>query len=140
MVFWRQKRKLSHFFYIFRKGKPKPPLTPSLTYCCFYFIFFLLRLFDRCRVQITQVPVSRRELVGLQRHLRWKMATVRPVRLGWKMTVASEEGRESQLRWNYRQSWRCIFLFVLCVSLYVQKVKEFRQDNKNRKFSFPRPR
>jgi hypothetical protein len=40
VVFWRQKRKLSHFFYIFRKGKPKPPLTPSLTYCCFYFIFF----------------------------------------------------------------------------------------------------
>jgi hypothetical protein len=44
------------YFYIFRKGKPKPPLTPSLTYCCFLFYFFLLRLFDRCRVQITQVP------------------------------------------------------------------------------------
>jgi hypothetical protein len=74
-------------------------------------------LFDRCRVQITQVPVSRRELVGLQRHLRWKMATVRPVRLGWKMTVASEEGESVALELPSELE---VYIFVCFVCFLVR--------------------
>jgi hypothetical protein len=55
----------------------------------------------------------------------------------WQLLVR-REGRVSCVGTTVRVGG--VFLFVLCVSLYVQKVKEFRQDNKNRKFSFPRPR
>lgn len=140
---WRQKKEIKSFFIfnIFRKGKPKPPLTPSLTYCCFLFYFFSSSLVWSLPSSNYASSRRRRELVGLQRHLRWKTATAQPVRL-WVENDSCQSRREERVSCvgttvRVGGVYFCLFCVFPCTC---KKSKEFRQDNKNRKFSFPRPR
>ena len=108
MGVWRQKDwKLSHFFRN-RKGKPKQPPDAFVNLLLFFILFFFLslRLFDRCRVQIT-LPKKECSATAVENRNCDQFA------LGGKMTVASTGEGESVGK--ELPSELDVFLFV-CVS------------------------